>query len=232
MLFGEKYGETVRVITFDKNFSQELCGGTHVQATGEIGYFKIVAESAVAAGVRRLEAVTGDNVEIHINETFAEISRIQDYFKNPKNVADKTIAQGDEIKSLRKQIETMYLEQATALQRELRSQFVNTEGVMLLVKQINLADNNAVKTLATNLEKEVGNAVIVFGTISNDKPQLTICISPDLVKSKNLNAGTMIRELAKDIKGGGGGQATFASAGGTDSAGLVSALGKVKNLIK
>ena len=92
---------------------------------------------------------------------------------------------------------------------------------MLLVKQINLADNNAVKTLATNLEKEVGNAVIVFGTISNDKPQLTICISPDLVKSKNLNAGTMIRELAKDIKGGGGGQPTFASAGGVDTEGLV-----------
>ena len=121
---------------------------------------------------------------------------------------------------------------STALQRELRSQFVDTEGVKLLVKQINLADANAVKTLATNLEKEVGNAVIVFDTISNEKPQLTICISPDLVKSKNLNAGTLIRELAKDIKGGGGGQATFASAGGTDSAGLVSALGKVKNLIK
>ena len=126
----------------------------------------------------------------------------------------------------------MYIEQAATLQKSLRDEFQNTEGVNLLVKQISLSDNNAVKTLATNLEKEIGDAVIVFGTISNDKPQLTICISPDLVKSKNLNAGTMIRELAKDIKGGGGGQATFATAGGVDTEGLVKALERAKGLVK
>ena len=232
MLFGEKYGETVRVITFDKDFSQELCGGTHVQATGEIGQFKIISESAVAAGVRRIEASTGLAAREYVKSEIAELDKIRDTFKNPKETAKKVDALVDENKALRKQIEGMYIEQATALQRELRSQFVDTEGVMLLVKQINLADNNAVKTLATNLEKEVGNAVIVFGTISNDKPQLTICISPDLVKSKNLNAGTMIRELAKDIKGGGGGQPTFASAGGVDTEGLARALGRVKDFLK
>jgi alanyl-tRNA synthetase len=231
MLFGEKYGETVRVITFDKSFSQELCGGTHVQATGEIGLFKIVAESAVAAGVRRLEAVTGDAAEAHMNEAFAELKRIQDYFKNPKNVADKTIAQGDEIKALRKQIELMHIEQAASLQKELRSQFVDNEGIKLLVKQIALTDNNAIKTLATNLEKEMGNALIVFGTVSNDKPQLTICISPDLAKAKNWNAGNMVKELAKDIKGGGGGQPTFATAGGVDTEGLAKALARVNDFL-
>ncbi len=231
MLFGEKYGETVRVITYDKDFSRELCGGTHVQATGEIGLFKIVAESAVAAGVRRIEAVTADGAEAYMNEAFAELNRIQDYFKNPKNIADKTIAQGDEIKALRKQIEAMHMEQATALQKDLRSQFVDNQGVKILIKQIVLSDSNAIKTLATNLEKEIGNAVIVFGTISNDKPQLTICISQDLAKAKNWNAGAMVKELGKDIKGGGGGQATFATAGGVDTEGLVKALARVNELL-
>jgi alanyl-tRNA synthetase len=231
MLFGEKYGETVRVITFDKSFSQELCGGTHVQATGEIGLFKIVAESAVAAGVRRLEAVTGDAAEAYINGELLELNKIRDIFKNPKETAKKVDAVVEENKALRKQIEAMHIEQAAGLQKELRLQFVDNQGVKLLVKQISLTDNNAIKTLATNLEKEVGNALIVFGTVSNDKPQLTVCISPDLAKSKNWNAGNMVKELAKDIKGGGGGQATFATAGGTDVAGLGAALNRVIDLL-
>jgi alanyl-tRNA synthetase len=118
------------------------------------------------------------------------------------------------------------------LQRELRPQFVYTEGVNLLIKQINLTDNNAVKTLTTNLEKEIGNAVIIFGSVSNDKPQLTICISPDLAKTKGWNAGAMVQELAKDIKGGGGGQPVFATAGGTDASGLAGALARAKDLLK
>ena len=237
MLFGEKYGETVRVITFDENFSRELCGGTHVQATGEIGLFKIVSESAVAAGVRRIEAVTGDGAEAYLNSEVAELNAIRDIFKNPKNTAQRVADLQDENKALRKQIEAMYIEQAAALQKELRSQFVviakdeATAGVNMLIKQIPLSDVNAVKTLATNLEKEIGNAVIVFGTINNDKPQLTICISPDLAKTKGWNAGAMIRELAKEIKGGGGGQANFATAGGTDTEGLVKALEKAKGLL-
>ncbi|MDZ7879254.1 MAG: alanine--tRNA ligase [Saprospiraceae bacterium] len=232
MLFGEKYGETVRVITFDKTFSQELCGGTHVAATGELGMFKIVAEAAVAAGVRRIEAVTANGAEALLNEELAELNRIREYFRNPKNTADKTIAQGDEIKRLQKIIEAMHIEQAVALQKELRSAFKNTEGVNLLIQHISLTDNNAIKTLATNLEKEMGNAVIVFGSVSNDKPQLTICISPDLAKAKGWNAGAMVKELAKDIKGGGGGQPVFATAGGTDTNGLAGALARAKDLLK
>ena len=137
----------------------------------------------------------------------------------------------DENKALRKQIEAMYIEQATALQKTLRSEFQNTEGVNLLIKQIGLGDANALKTLVANLDKEVGNAVMVFGTINNGKPQLTISISPDLAKAKGWNAGAWVRELAKEIKGGGGGQATFATAGGTDTEGLVKALEKAKVLL-
>jgi alanyl-tRNA synthetase len=242
MLFGEKYGETVRVITFDKSFSQELCGGTHVQSTGEIGQFVIVAESAVAAGVRRLEALTGTAARQYLKSEIAELDKIRDIFKNPKETAKKVETVIDENKSLRKQLEAKNLEQAASIQKELRSEFKNievqnpatggTEGVNLLVKQISLSDGNAVKTLATNLEKEVGNALIVFGTISNDKPQLTVCISADLAKTKNWNAGNMVKELAKDIKGGGGGQPTFATAGGTDVLGLVTALNRVIDLLK
>lgn len=231
MLFGEKYGENVRVITFDKDFSRELCGGTHVPATGEIGLFKIVSESAVAAGVRRIEAITADEAEAYINEELNELNKIKEYFKNPKNPAERVVAQGDEIKRLQKELEEYKTREASALQKELRSEFVQQDGIQLLVKRLPLTDANIVKTLAYNLEKEVGNAVIVFGTVSNDKPQLTIRISDELVQSKSLNAGTMIRELAKEIKGGGGGQAFFATAGGSDVSGLDAALVKVKELV-
>jgi alanyl-tRNA synthetase len=232
MLFGEKYGESVRMITFGNDFSIELCGGTHVKETGRIGLFKITSEGAVAAGVRRIEAVTGAAAEAYMNNELGELTKIRDIFKNPKETAKKVEALVDENKALRKQIEALYIEQAAVLQKELRSMVVYTEGVNLLVKQINLTDNNAVKTLATNLEKEIGNAVIVFGSVSNDKPQLTICISPDLAKAKNWNAGAMVKDLAKDIKGGGGGSPVFATAGGTDAGGLAGALERAKSLLK
>ncbi|MDX1942266.1 MAG: alanine--tRNA ligase [Saprospiraceae bacterium] len=231
MLFGEKYGENVRVITFDKDFSRELCGGTHVPATGEIGLFKIVSESAVAAGVRRIEAITADEAEAYINSELEELEKIRDIFKNPKETAKRVADLQDENKRLQKQIEAMLLEQAAGLQKELRSEFVQQNGIQLLVKRLPLTDANAVKTLAYNLEKEVGNAVIVFGNIANDKPLLTIRISDELVQAKGLNAGNLIRELAKDIKGGGGGQAFFATAGGSDAGGLDAALARVAQLI-
>ncbi len=232
MLFGEKYGETVRMITFNKRISQELCGGTHVKATGEIGLFKIISESAVAAGVRRIEAVTGFTALQYVNTEIKELEKIREIFKNPKEPAKRVADLQEENKRLQKQIESMMLEQAAGLQKELRSEFVQKEGFQLLVKRLPLTDANAVKTLAYNLEKEVGNAVIVFGTISNDKPQLTIRISDELVQSKGLNAGNLIRELAKDIKGGGGGQAFFATAGGNDVHGLDAALARAKELVK
>ena len=232
MLFGEKYGESVRMITFDKLFSVELCGGTHVKATGQIGAFKITSEAAIAAGVRRIEAVTGIGAEAYMNDKLDKLERIESLLKNPKDVIQKVTDLLEENKRFQKRIEAFYLEQAATLQKELRSQFVDTEGVNILIKQINLSDSNAIKTLATNLEKEIPNAVIVFGSIANDKPQLTICLNPTLAKAKNWNAGAIVRELAKEIKGGGGGSVVFATAGGTDTEGLEKALAKAKELLK
>lgn len=231
MLFGEKYGENVRVITFDKNFSRELCGGTHVSATGEIGLFKIITESAVAAGVRRIEAITADAAEAYMNAEVAELNAIRDIFKNPQEPAKRVADLYEENKRLQKQIEAMKLEKAASLQQDLRQQFEQRDGFQLLVQQLPLDDATAVKTLAYNLEKEVGNAVIVFGIIANDKPLLTIRISDELAQSKGLNAGTLIRELAKEIKGGGGGQPFFATAGGSDASGMDAALAKAKEII-
>jgi alanyl-tRNA synthetase len=231
MLFGEKYGETVRVITFDKKFSQELCGGTHVQATGELGLFKIVAEAAVAAGVRRLEALTAENAEMHVNTELSELNAIRDIFKNPKNTAQRVADLQDDNKRLQKQIEALYIEQAAQLQKNLRTQFIDYKGINLLIAQIPLNDANAVKTLIHNLEKEAGNAVVVLGTVSGEKAQITIRITDALAKAKGLNAGAMVRTLAKEINGGGGGQAGFATAGGTKIEGLTQALAQVQELL-
>jgi alanyl-tRNA synthetase len=240
MLFGEKYGETVRVITFDDDFSKELCGGTHVQATGEIGLFKIVAESAVAAGVRRIEALTGKAAMDYLNAELAELNAVRETLKTSKDLAKRVEALQDDIKALQKENEALKLEKAADLQKTLRSEFVKVSTlrgdgrgaeVNLLVKLLSIGDANAIKTLSANLEKEVGSAVIVFGSVNGDKPMLTIRISEDIVKSKNLNAGTMVRELAKEIKGGGGGQPVFATAGGTDTEGLAKALARVNEFL-
>lgn len=231
MLFGEKYGETVRVITFGKDYSVELCGGTHVAATGEIAYFKIVSEGTVSAGVRRVEALTGEAAEAYINAELAELQAVRDVFKNPKDTAKRVNDLFEDNKKLQKEIERLMVEQAAGLQKDLRTKFKEHNGFNLLVEKIGVNDANAVKTLAYNLEKEIGNAVIVFGTVKDDKPMVTVRISDDLAKAKNLNAGAIVRELAKEMKGGGGGTASFATAGGSDLSGLDVALGKVKELI-
>jgi alanyl-tRNA synthetase len=232
MLFGEKYGETVRMITFDKDFSRELCGGTHVPATGEIGVFKILAETGVAAGIRRIEAVTSNAAEAYLNKELDELNSIRTLFKNPKNVAKQVEALQEENKNLKKQIEQMLAQQAMALKGNLKANFESINGVNFLATRVSLDDSNALKTLAYQLEKEVGDAVIVFGAEIKGRPQLMVTISNSLIENgKGLHAGNMIRELAKEIKGGGGGQPFFATAGGKDASGLDSAIAKAKTMI-
>jgi len=229
MLFGEKYGETVRVITFDKDFSQELCGGTHVAATGEIGLFKIVSESAVAAGVRRIEAVTAANAEKYFLSQIEELDEIKALLKGAQNPAKAITALQDEVRSLKKQVEQMVHEQAGAIKGQLKGQFEEVNGVKFLAAKLPLQDANAVKTLAFQLEQEVGNCVIVFGLESDGKPQIMVSVSKEL--TDRYNAGNMVRELAKDIQGGGGGQPFFASAGGKDASGLEKAVRRAKELL-
>lgn len=231
MLFGEKYGESVRMITFDPEFSIELCGGCHVDSTGHIGLLKIVSEGAVAAGVRRVEAVTADKAEAHINKELAELKSIRGTFKNPVNTLKNVESLHEENKGLRKQLESFQQQQASITQDHLMSHFVFEKGVNLLVQRLQIEDSKIVKTIGYNLEKAKGDALVVFGFESKGKPQLMVIVSESLTKGDYLHAGKIIKELAAEIKGGGGGQAFFASAGGSDVSGLDAALAKAKSFI-
>ncbi len=231
MLFGEKYGDKVRVITFDKSFSSELCGGTHVKATGEIGYFKILSESGVAAGIRRIEAITGEASRKYINDEVATLSNVKGLFKNTPNVVKSVSDLQEENKNLKKQIGQMLAAQAQGIKKDLIKEVQQVNGINLLASKLPFQDTDVVKDLSYQLEKEIGDVVIVFGCEVKAKPQLMVTISKNLVENKALDAGKIIRELAKEIKGGGGGQAFFATAGGNDLAGLDKAISKAKEVI-
>ena len=231
MLFGEKYGEQVRVITFGRNFSRELCGGTHVAATGEIGLFKIVSEGAVAAGIRRIEAITAGRAETFLMEELEELNEIRQLLKNPKNAARNVAALQEENKQLKKEAEKLLATQASSMKGELLQKVEPINGLNFLGARLPLEDSNAIKTLAYQLEEQIDKAVIVFGAEINGKAQLLIAISRELTESKGLNAGSMIRELAKEIQGGGGGQPFFATAGGKDPSGLGRAIDKARKML-
>ena len=232
MLFGEKYGEKVRMITFDENFSRELCGGTHVPSTGQIGLFKITAETAVAAGIRRIEAITADKAEAHVNRELEELNGIRQLFKNPKNALKQVESLQAENKALRKELDKIMTQQAGAIKDQLKQKVTAIGNAQFLSARVPLNDSNAIKTLAYQLEKELSNAVIVFGAEINGKPQLMVAIDKALTGGENgLHAGNIIRELAKEIRGGGGGQPFFATAGGSDLSGLDRALLKAKEMI-
>ncbi|NNE14248.1 MAG: alanine--tRNA ligase [Saprospiraceae bacterium] len=231
MLFGEKYGDSVRMITFDESYSRELCGGCHVDNTGQIGFFKIISETGIAAGVRRITAITSEAAEKHIFDEFAKVEAISELLNNPKDLV-KTISDlSDENKKLKKEIEKLQSSKAGDIQKDLKNNVQVVNGINVLTAKINLADGKAAKTLVFNLEKEIGNAVVLIGNVVNDKPQLLLKISEDLIESKGLNAGTIIREIAKEINGGGGGQAFFATAGGSKAEGIDAALEKVLTFI-
>lgn len=231
MLFGEKYGETVRMITFDANYSRELCGGCHVEQTGNIGVFKITTETSVAAGVRRIEAVTAERAESYIDKEINELNAVRGLFKNPKNIA-KTVAKlQDENKQLQKQVEQLHQLQAQIAKAELKAKAENINGVNAIISKVEIGSTDALKNLAFQLDKEVENLFLVAGANIDGRPNLTIFINKDLVETKGYNAGKMIREIAREIKGGGGGQPFFATAGGKDLSGIERALEKVKTLI-
>ncbi|MEZ2338841.1 alanine--tRNA ligase [Mucilaginibacter sp. RCC_168] len=230
-LFGEKYGEYVRVITFDDNFSKELCGGTHVKATGQIGFFKIVAESAVAAGVRRIEAITGVAAEVYITNQNQLIDQLKELLKNPKDLAKSVESLLDENAKLKKEIEKSILEKSSGLKNELAQKVEAVNGINFIAQKVTLPNAEAVKNLAYQLKDIVTDMFLVLAADFDGKPSLTVMIAENVVKEKGLNAGNIVRELAKEIKGGGGGQPFFATAGGSDASGLDSALLKAKSFI-
>ncbi|MDB5288310.1 MAG: alanine--tRNA ligase, partial [Mucilaginibacter sp.] len=230
-LFGEKYGDYVRVITFDASFSKELCGGTHVKATGQIGYFKIVSESAVAAGVRRIEAITGIAAETYITEQTKLVQQVKELLKNPKDVARSIETLLEENSRLKKEIEKTILEKSSGLKDDLAKKAESINGINFIAQQVELPNADGVKNLAYNLKDIVPNLFLVLAANIDGKPNITVMIAENLVKEKGLHAGNIVKELAKEIKGGGGGQPFFATAGGSDVSGIDNALAKAKSFI-
>lgn len=231
-LFGEKYGDYVRVITFDENFSQELCGGTHVKNTGNIGFFKIMSESAVASGVRRIEAITGVIAENYLSDQSKLIKQLREVLKNPKDVMVSVEGLIEENNKLKKEASKNLQAKASGLKTEIAAKAQNINGINFIAEKVELPNADAVKTLAYQLKDMVTDLFLVLAADFEGKPGLTVMLSENLVKDKGLNAGTIVRELAKEIQGGGGGQPFFATAGGKDVSGLDKALAKASAYIK
>ncbi len=219
-LFGEKYGDFVRVITFNPDYSVELCGGTHVPATGQIGLFRIVSESAVAAGVRRIEAYTADKAEELVDEQFGTLRELRELLKGPKDVRKAVAGLLHEKQALARQVEAFQLEQAGAIRESLLQKVQRSNGVSVIAEKVTLPSADALKGIAYELKQKVENLFLVLAADVQGKPQVAVMIDDQLVKDKNLHAGNIVKELAREIKGGGGGQPFFATAGGTDLSGL------------
>lgn len=224
MLFGEKYGDHVRMITFDPHYSRELCGGCHVPETGRIGLFKITSETAVAAGVRRIEALTADAAESFVHSLETDLQSARSLLKAQGSVADSVHTLLEENRLLKKQLESLQEQQAMGLKSGLKDQAVLRDGIHYLVATLPVDDAKAVKNLVFQLEQELSPAVIVTGNIQQDKPMLSVIISKQIADAGTWHAGQLIREWAKAIQGGGGGQPFYATAGGKDASGLDNAL--------
>ena len=219
-LFGEKYGENVRVVTFDKNYSIELCGGTHVPATGQIGFFKITAETSVAAGVRRIEAITADKAEEFINQQITLVEEAKLLVNNAKDLKKGIENLLNEKAELQKRLEALENAQVQQVKAELKNAAEPISGINFIAQRTSIGSADAIKNLAFSLSKEVDNLFMVLAAEVNNKPNITVMISENLVKEKGYDAGKIVRELAKLVKGGGGGQPFYATAGGNDISGL------------
>jgi len=227
-LFGEKYGDSVRAIKFGD--SMELCGGTHVSNTSDIWYFKITGEAAVASGIRRIEAITGEAAMQYFQEQASTLSEIKNGLKNSNDPVKAIQNLQEENNELKKQVESLLRDKAKALKAELRTEVENINGVNFLSKKVDL-DANGIKDLAYQLGEEFDDLYILFGTEQNGKALLSCYISKGLVEKSDLNAGQIVRELGKYIQGGGGGQAFFATAGGKKPEGIDEALQHAKDYL-
>ena len=231
-LFGEKYGEFVRVITFDKNYSVELCGGTHVPNTGEIGLLKIVSESSVAAGVRRIEAYTADQAQNYINEQLQQLEAVKEVLGTQNNLSAAIEKLLSENNALKKQLEQFELKQLTSIKDSLVNNSRYIEGVKLIAEIVEVSSSDYLKKLAFDTRNTIqDNLCLILAAEIDGKPQIAVMLSDNLVADRNLNAVNLVKELAKEIKGGGGGQPFYATAGGKETAGLANIPAKALELV-
>ncbi|HOZ15790.1 MAG TPA: alanine--tRNA ligase [Tenuifilaceae bacterium] len=229
-LFGEKYGDSVRVIRFGE--SVELCGGTHVHATGQIGMFKLTSEGAIAAGIRRIEAITGVKAEEFVYSQVETIKEIKTILGNPASVTQAANKLVEENEALRKEIEMFQAEKLKEIKSTLKQKVQQHDGINIISECVTVSNADAIKDLAFQLKNEVADLYLVLGAEIAGKAVLTIMISDKLVEARQLNASNIVREAAKEIQGGGGGQAFYATAGGKNPTGLESAIAKAVQIIK
>jgi alanyl-tRNA synthetase len=227
-LFGEKYGDAVRTIRFGQSI--ELCGGTHVQNTSDIWHFKITSESAIASGIRRIEAITHDAVKDFYFENNRALFEIKDLVNNSKNVVKAVADLQDENAILKKQIEGLLKDKAKNLKGELQHEIQEINGIHFIAKEVDL-DASGIKDLSFDLAKNSKSLFALFGSKQNGKALLSCYISKELVAERNLDAGKIVRELGKYIQGGGGGQPFFATAGGKNPDGIHEALEAAKSYL-
>ncbi len=231
-LFGEKYGDIVRVVIIDPKYSIELCGGTHVASTGELGFFKIKHEAAVAAGVRRIEAVSGKAAEELSNEQFAQIRVIRDTLKNPKEISKAVESLVTENSDLRKKIESLEARQLIIIKNELLQKVENINNISFLGAVVEVSNADSLKKLCFELKNDLTHYIVVLAAVIDGKAQVAVLLDESVSTSKNLEAPKIIKEqIAGLIKGGGGGQKTLATAGGQDASNLAQVIANVRGLI-
>ncbi len=227
-LFGEKYGEKVRVITFDPDYSVELCGGTHVEATGQIGLFKIISEGAIAAGIRRIEATSGANAEAFVDDQIDILKAIKGEFKNQGNTLAAVQNIIEQNKKLEKELEKLLKEKALQVSDDLFKEAEEINGILFISQKVDM-DVNQAKDLGHKLRSMADNVYVVLALQTGDKVNLVVALSDELLK-KGMHAGNIIKQISQYIKGGGGGQPHLATAGGKDSNGIENAFNEAKNL--
>ncbi|KAA9042279.1 alanine--tRNA ligase [Ginsengibacter hankyongi] len=231
-LFGEKYGDTVRVVKMDADYSIELCGGTHVGNTGELGFFKIIAETAVGAGIRRIEALSGKAAEDYIQKEFTAMHHIRESLKNPKDInkaVENFITENNELK---KQLEKLEAKQLSSIKNDLLQKVEKIKDINFIGQLVDVPNADALKKICFSLKTELKNYVIVLAAVIDGKPNVAVMLDDTVAASKNLEAPKIIKEyIAPLIKGGGGGQKTLATAGGQDASKLNDVIEKVKSLL-
>ncbi|HNY03223.1 MAG TPA: alanine--tRNA ligase [Bacteroidales bacterium] len=229
-LFGEKYGDHVRVITFDPKFSVELCGGTHVAATGQIGQFKILSEGAIAAGIRRIEAITGEKAEEYWYSQELLLKEISGQLKNPREILKELGNLVRENQELKKEVAELGKLKTRQMLGEMVSRVRPVNGINFLAERVGL-DAESMKNLAYELQAAVPDLYLVLAAETDGKALLTVMVAESLIREKGMHAGNIIRELSREIQGGGGGQPHIATAGGKNPAGIGSSLEKAARFI-
>lgn len=230
-LFGEKYGERVRVITYEPGFSTELCGGTHVSATGQIGLVKVVAESSVAAGVRRIEALTGKAALDYLNDKANALDTVKSHLRTTGDVLKAVEQLLEERSRLQKELEAIQAKQLKALAKELIADAAEKGGSYVLVREVEVPSADALKQLVFDLKALQPNGIYALAANIADKPSLAVIVGDAVPADRGADAGKIIKAMATHVKGGGGGQPHFATAGGKDVAGISAALKEAEHLI-